>query len=238
MPLDFNKPWYKRHSDDEWFDEFRIEGNDAPILRAIIVPRYKTSDLSGDEWRISSQLQAWRLGQWESFEHYLDLRVAAQAMYASVYAKFRGLAAQSCVRVDFYRKGHKLYEATHDGQALPLFDALGHLPWAFIIASEAGTFKRELEELYCFQPGCPEKAVSTYRLNFEYCRHGHKTEPSRPMLRRFCRRHLQRGDCGLEDADRNYEVLEGPGPGQAAGWEQDESRAAWGGVIDLSGAGE
>lgn len=40
------KDWvhYKRHRDDEFFDRIEIE----------IVPRYKTSDLSGDEWRVSA----------------------------------------------------------------------------------------------------------------------------------------------------------------------------------------
>lgn len=35
---------YKRHHDDEFFDRIEFE----------IVPRYKMSDLSGDEWRVSA----------------------------------------------------------------------------------------------------------------------------------------------------------------------------------------
>ena len=39
-----NPPHFERHPDDEWYDEVRI----------VTVPRYKTSGLSGDEWRFTS----------------------------------------------------------------------------------------------------------------------------------------------------------------------------------------
>lgn len=47
-----DKPNYKRHDDDEWIDEIRI----------VTVPRYKTSGMSGDEWRFSACVQLWRKG--------------------------------------------------------------------------------------------------------------------------------------------------------------------------------
>ena len=42
----------KPHHDDEWYDEVRI----------VTVPRYKTSGLSGDEWRRSAKVQFKRKG--------------------------------------------------------------------------------------------------------------------------------------------------------------------------------
>jgi hypothetical protein len=43
---------YKRHNDDEWIDEIRI----------LTMPRYKTSGMSGDEWRFSAKVQLLRKG--------------------------------------------------------------------------------------------------------------------------------------------------------------------------------
>ena len=47
-----SKPYYMRHADDELFDEIRIR----------VVPRLKTSGLSGDEWRISALTEFLRKG--------------------------------------------------------------------------------------------------------------------------------------------------------------------------------
>lgn len=41
-----------RHHDDEWVDEVRI----------VTVPRWKESELSGDEWRLSSRIELYRKG--------------------------------------------------------------------------------------------------------------------------------------------------------------------------------
>ena len=41
-----------RHNDDEWIDEVRI----------VTVPRWKESELSGDEWRFSSRIELYRKG--------------------------------------------------------------------------------------------------------------------------------------------------------------------------------
>lgn len=44
---------YKRHDEDDWSDEVRI----------VTVPRWKTSGLSGDEWRFSFRVELWRKGR-------------------------------------------------------------------------------------------------------------------------------------------------------------------------------
>lgn len=46
------KPWYERHEDDEYFDEITIR----------TVPRWKTSGMSGDEWRVSARVTVKRKG--------------------------------------------------------------------------------------------------------------------------------------------------------------------------------
>lgn len=73
-----DKPTYKRHEDDDWIDEVRIT----------TVPRYKTSGMSGDEWRFSACVQLWRKGHLmfeRSFSklHYaIDFLPAIQHEYA------------------------------------------------------------------------------------------------------------------------------------------------------------
>lgn len=46
------QPSYLRHDDDEWIDEVRI----------VTVPRWKESELSGDEWRFSTRIELYRKG--------------------------------------------------------------------------------------------------------------------------------------------------------------------------------
>ena len=59
--------FYLRHEDDEFYDRITIE----------VVPRYKTSGLSGDEWRVSTSVQLWRKGavvaerRWSKLEYVL-----------------------------------------------------------------------------------------------------------------------------------------------------------------------
>ncbi|MBX9884281.1 MAG: hypothetical protein K2X68_04840, partial [Novosphingobium sp.] len=46
------KPFFVRHHDDSLVDEVRIK----------IVPRFKQSDMSGDEWRVHAQIDLLRKG--------------------------------------------------------------------------------------------------------------------------------------------------------------------------------
>lgn len=152
-----DKPDYKRHNDDEWVDEIRIS----------IVPRYKTSGLSGDEWRVSAKIEIFRKG------HLLKERSFSKIDYA----------------VDFLKA--TMHEMADEGCVAP----------------------KELETL-CFQPGCKEEGVVEYRLKDEYYpSYGDKMpkhEWRKDVRRRFCERHAQRGDCGLEDSDANYELVSAP----------------------------
>jgi len=46
----------RRHHDDDYFDDVYDPRTGRVELRAFMVPRYKTSGLSGDEWRVHAQL--------------------------------------------------------------------------------------------------------------------------------------------------------------------------------------
>lgn len=177
-----NPPGDKLHRaikpDAQAFDEIRIT----------TVPRYKTSGLSGDEWRISSKVQFLRKGIVRHEEFYRDVDTAAKYLT------------------------HELSKAQDEGKAY-----------------FAG------EEDFCDQEGCSDKATVTYKIKQKYCCGpggcGQKKEMYQQDIRMFCQRHSKRGDCGLEDADENYELVSGtpgsPNPG-------DVKEAAFGGVIDLS----
>lgn len=133
--------------DAQGFDEVRI----------VTVPRYKESELSGDEWRISALIQFWRKGK----------VVCEVGSCRDIEAAVTMLGGE--------------YLRSLDGYAYYAGDAV-----------------------HCDQEGCANAAAVRYQLKANYCRSGHKTEPSRPEFRHFCERHKTRGDCGLEDADANY----------------------------------
>lgn len=183
----FDKPDFKRHNDDEWFDEVRI----------VTVPRYKTSGMSGDEWRFSACVQLWRKG------HLLFERSFSKLHYA----------------MDFLPAIQHEYSDTGMGDQ----DAEGN--------------KVDFDR-YCFNPGCRADGVVEYELIDEYISpYGIKREKQSwrsSVRRRFCEEHAKRGDCALEDADRNYRLISAP-----PGWEgnadlgaaQAESPSGFAGTI-------
>ena len=161
--------------DAQAFDEIRIT----------TVPRYKTSGLSGDEWRISGKIQLMRKG-----------KVVHEDRMANV---------ENCA----YALGLVLMRAKDEGKA-------------FFGGGENGT---------CDQEGCSEQASVFYRMKKKYC-NGFGHEPielnDEVVVRQFCERHSKRGDCGLEDADQNYELLEGK---VAEPKQEDIKESAFGGII-------
>ncbi len=223
---------YLKHEDDEWFDEVRFEMVDSPVLRLIVVPRFKTSDLSGDEWRVSAKTQVMCEYKWDDLDTgHACLRAAAAGLYPGIFSSHPDLHSIDVVSMDFYRKRIKAYRSTYDGKELRLISAVGHLPWTLIMARENSGIPDNWYD-YCFQPGCSERAVSVYELKYRYCHEGH-AHAADDAVRKFCQKHLRRGDCGLEDADENYTVVSGPGPHKAAGWQEDKSPSQFGGVVEL-----
>lgn len=239
-----------RHGDDvNWFDEIRLMGEAGPLLRLATFYRYKTSGLSGDEWRVSTAWQSSELLQtqgsepnertpgWSTFDGgWHGLATGCAALYPGLYSSQQHTHGVSVLSTQFLRKGRVLYASSYDGEARPLLTMAGHLPWALLEAGDHPVGTDEAWEdmrLLCYQLGCAEEAVSTYRLLKRFDRSGTEspaeatrwlplgTKPKNKqvgLVRRFCPIHLQRGDCGLEDADRNYKIVEGPGPESAVGW--------------------
>lgn len=135
------------------------QGIDKIIIETI--PRYKSSEMSGDEWRISSSTKFFRKGKLIKEIGASDVQNAA------------------------YLVGARLIE---------LFD------------NAEGYFAGERN--ICDQEGCEE--IATIRLNkkFNWCKQGHKSDIPSNAYRLFCVKHRHRGDCGLDDADENYEEVE------------------------------
>jgi hypothetical protein len=165
-------------------------------IRVITVPRYKTSGLSGDEWRIGALIQFLRKGEVKHEAFYTKMEYAIGAMQ------------------------HEWGKAIEEGKAC--FGGEGDI---------------------CDQEGCKEEAVVTYALKKKYCNKcGNGTDATvegfkdQRYIRRFCLRHSKRGDCALEDADNNYEILEAPegfDPDAQLNLE-DASPSVFGGIIDLT----
>jgi len=245
------KTSFKRHHDDEWFDEIRLVGAARPCFRLVTIPRYKTSGMSGDEWRVSTMWQTTEdyegveagefVDGWLPLDGgYHDLRTACAAFFGGIYGSHRDTFGPMTIRaIEFLRKGRVLWTATHDGESRPLLIVAGHLPWALIVARESQILEWNDWHTKCFQPGCNADATSTFRIKQEFCVGGGNCGAKRESYgrvehRRFCQRHVVRGDSGLEDNDANYELVDGPGTKQPERDAADESPAVLGPIIMLS----
>ena len=209
---------YKRHPDDPWIDEIRIEAPGGPLLRLRCYERWKSSYLSGDEWRFSYNWEARTNRGWEIVQRKDGAppsgshrpRDAALLLYGIVE---EGAHQATPVTVHLYRKGHLVWTVS---EVRTLRDAAGHLPWDLIIAGERhdAVSVEEATKHLCAQPGCRTEPTACYLIKQEYdhCGNPQDAELARlvgPHKRCFCEQHRHRGDCALEDADTNYELLEG-----------------------------
>ena len=220
------KPYFVRHPHDCGIDEVLFVSEPAKttkqarkhaFLRLAIIERYKTSEMSGDEWRFSSGLYMRKQESWELLSTGGIIESHCAQLYPELYGDLasgkmpKELAARMVASVAFSWKGHPVYSASHDGKPVPLLVAAGHLPWAWLLAGDNGSDPEPLNRLCC-QPGCATPHVSIYRLKRQYCREAHPSDPPFMMVRGFCAKHLRRGDCAFDDSDSNYEVMSGPGP--------------------------
>lgn len=150
-----NMPWHDRLPEFDMIDRIEID----------IVPRYKTSGLSGDEWRQSVCITAYFKGLAVFTEGVRDIEVACGMLYS-----FRCKASDSG------------------------------------IPEEVLTHERKC----CDQPSCTNKATNWYLLKKIHSQGNHIEAPAmersngRGYYRKFCNRHAERGDCCLNDTDRNY----------------------------------
>jgi hypothetical protein len=88
------------------------------------------------------------------------------------------------------------------------------LQWRILTLGEEDKFDRDAwnrTKSKCDQPGCPEEATIFYTRIKRYTNQGEELAPSEyyagKTYRQFCKRHKHRGDCGLDDADANYIVM-------------------------------
>lgn len=222
----------RRHHDDEYYDAASVRGpNNEELLRISLQPRFKTSGLSGDEWRHHADF--WLPDFARSFHGFRD---ALQYSPAFVWKHARGLLERGPVTVTVLRKNMCVWK-----DALGTFaDASLGLLWHLTVAGENGATRHltDTEERErCQQPGCSSPPKRLYRLkryqisrserhmaDFEYA-----FEPRHIW---FCDRHAHRGDCGLEDCDKNYEVVGGGNPESAPVEEQDVRPSGFAGMIE------
>jgi hypothetical protein len=136
--------------DHQMFDEIRI----------VTKPRYKQSDLSGDEWRIHAETQFW--------------------------CKGRLMKIAECSNVHY---------------------AVTMLGGEYVRKCDEGRQDIKYEQKYCDQEGCLEPHNNEKRfLKARYTRtEGLRHSEHSGDYRMFCDRHSRRGDCGLDDADSNYQ---------------------------------
>lgn len=146
---------YAVRPDAQPFDEIRLR----------IQPRFKESELSGDEWRIS-------------------------------------------VITEYYRKGTMVHETQSGGD---IDVAAGLLYGRLIEAQDDGKGYFAGDGIHCDQEGCNNKATVVFKILQRYCvgggKCGQKTKSYSEQHRCFCDKHKHRGDCDLEDNDKNYELV-------------------------------
>ena len=212
------KPRIDRHHDDPWSDTIILNGvssdygNDRSF-RLVIRERYKTSGLSGDEWRFSYLWQVQKGAAWEDLDGPYSWQDAAIAAFFPAFrTSHPDWHNETCYSIQFLWKGQPLAEMSDDGKPQPMLHAIGSLAWAKMVAREQIDWKVD-DSNVCAQPGCRVAPCSLFRKIDDYHeRIGVKREQYWESYRRFCKKHLRRGDCGLDDADRNYELIEGVGP--------------------------
>ena len=139
--------------DAQAFDEIRIT----------TIPRFKESELSGDEWRISGLIQLFRNGVVKYESQYQNVEMCAKFL------------------------SYELAKAIDEGNAY--------------LATEGG---------FCDQEGCDAKATVFYQKKLNWCSSCGKSREVivDPEYRQFCERHKERGNCGLDDSDSNYNRVE------------------------------
>jgi len=153
----------KAHYEDDGIIEITMERT----------PRWKESELSGDEWRFSLRgvivLKDWKHG---------GIRQVAVAGGRWSLIEVADLVAAW------------LHQNRDD--LMP--------PFSITDPSELRC---------CFQPGCADWPEVLYGIKQEWTWFPHQgrrmeSESGGPSVRAFCGKHRHRGDCDLEDADKNY----------------------------------
>lgn len=225
----------RRHHDDNYWDEIIVYGGQV-TLHGTTVYRYKTSGLSGDEWRTRAQLVVKQAGAVVVEFDFRDLNTLMTHAPGFLYAESRLNFLVGPTKLVVKRKGVTLCERDFPNFGVA---AMGML-WHVVTADEGMRgvewhhLTDEQERERCQQVGCAEPPVNTYRLKklMEGQDRRCFLEPQYDFTGRYvwyCGRHTTRGDCGFEDADSNMELVEGSGYASARA--EDESPSVLGGVV-------
>ncbi len=158
--------------DDEPFDEITIK----------IAPRFKTSGLSGDEWRHSARVRFWRKGMLAAEDEYTSMKVAADMLPGLMHT-----IPEMHNRLDRDRSEPTYDHPMFSGQPATLCFQPG--------CKNASTVLYRIKRRYS-----PRGHLLAERY-----------QNPRPEHRAFCDDHKDRGNCGLDDAMDNYETVEVPG---------------------------
>lgn len=128
-------------------------------------------------------------------------------------------------KIQLLRKG----EVRHEVGYRDVATAAQFLPYVIAQAHDDGKAFYAGEDNHCDQEGCAEQATVTLRMKKGYCRscgesrdYDDYEKNGRIVIRKFCARHSKRGDCGIDDADANYVLLDGV-PGIPAPSDMKES---------------
>lgn len=221
-----------KHADDPWADTIILNG--VRSLRLVIRERYKTSELSGDEWRFSYIWQVFG-SEWTDLDGPYGWQDAAiAAFYPAFRTSHPDWHDNICNSIQFLWKGQPLIEMSDDGKPMPLLHAIGCISWAMLSGRQDHQWKVD-DSNVCAQPGCIDAPVSMFRMRQNwYPRIGKvRLHYDGKAYRRFCKAHLRRGDCGLDDADVNYELIEGLGPDGNEPAADVISPSSFGGVMQL-----
>jgi hypothetical protein len=228
----------RRHHDDKYWDEVVILAGQI-VLRGSVVPRYKTSGMSGDEWRISTQLVVKLAGTVIVERGFHDMNGLMTHAPGFIYAERRLFDVPGEAKLVVKRKRIVLCE-----RLFPSFgEAAMGIFWHVITANEGTRDVKwnhlsDVEERgLCQQVGCAEPPVNLYRLKKLMYGNSRRCflEPEYDFEDRFvwyCARHTTRGDCGFEDAAENMELVEGHGVPRTH--EEDESPSVLGGVVEVT----
>jgi len=247
-PPEMPRRW---HKDDDYWDSITVECPTGPTLTARMEPRFKTSGLSGDEWRVRAALKVVvrRTGPVDfdqraeppvllerGYHRMRDLLQYApfhvyEALRASPSRQTRALFELPKATLTVHRKGVLLFQ-----EERPNFgDAVIGVGWHILTSNEGRPgvawhhLTEEEERARCQQVGCAAAPRNFYRLKKLQVAPNEDVmvEPKYDFTGQFtwyCGRHTLRGDAGYEDADKNLGLVSGPGDGEPES--ADESPAA------------
>lgn len=215
-----NKMPLRRHHDDDYWDRVTIQAATGAHFLAYIRPRWKTSGLSGDEWRISAVVEVKRhpspTAPVAATRTFHRMRNVLEYAPYFVYSHLPELFSSPSAILTVERKGYVLMTEERS----TFGDALIGLGWHIVTANEGREGVRwshltdEQEKIRCQQVGCSKLPCVAYRLKKL------QMNPSESIMVApeydftgqyawYCQEHSRRGDCGLEDSDSNLETIGG-----------------------------